>query len=127
MTDAKSDDFDWVTARHQCSVGIIFERLRVRTSADVALRNKRLESEREVAPLTVTTDGASFSVLRGPTRVVRFMLRGETIDVSDEKIQTVMEATLTLNDAGECRLRVGDEELLLWQFLKRALETLFFG
>jgi hypothetical protein len=34
---------------------------------------------------------------------------------------------VTLNDEGECRLKVGDDELEEWQVLKRALETLFFG
>jgi hypothetical protein len=34
---------------------------------------------------------------------------------------------LTLNNNGECRLRVKDEELEQWQVRRMALEELFFG
>jgi hypothetical protein len=126
MTDPKSDDFDWVTARSQCSAATVFERLRVRTIADANLRNKLRESDGVVAPIKLAPESHSFSVMRGPIRVVRFVLQDEAIHVSDEKLQTTMVATLTLNNEGECRLRVGEEELQLWQFCKRALEGLFF-
>jgi hypothetical protein len=38
----------------------------------------------------------------------------------------LLEAGLTLNDEGECRLRTGEQELTFWQFRKRALYNLFF-
>ena len=36
----------------------------------------------------------------------------------------MFDATLTLNDKGECRLKIGEKELDFWQFRKLALEDL---
>jgi hypothetical protein len=36
------------------------------------------------------------------------------------------KATLTLNDMGECRLKINGQEREFWQFRRTALEDLFF-
>jgi len=76
----------------------------------------------------VTDAAASFN-----SRSVRFWLREDEISVEQSKQfhrqrQAVsFRAYLTLNDAGQCRFRVGTDELDKWQLLRRALEPLFFG
>lgn len=53
-------------------------------------------------------------------------LSKDRIEVSSLRVNGSFVATLTLNDAGECRLSVEGEQLDRWQFLRRALEPLFF-
>jgi hypothetical protein len=61
------------------------------------------------------------------SRSVDFVCTRDEIQVSDDKDQLLYSASLTLNDEGKCRLRVGDKELTQWQFRRMALEKLFFG
>jgi len=56
-----------------------------------------------------------------------FALAGKTIQVKNGDREVLFEAGITLNDAGECKLRVDTEEVESWQFRRRALEELFFG
>lgn len=55
-------------------------------------------------------------------------LNENTIQISLHMGDTVSDfsATVTLNDSGRCKFRVGADELDQWQVLKRALEPLFF-
>jgi len=46
--------------------------------------------------------------------------------VNDKDGKKILEATLTLNDSGECRVKIGGQEYELWQMRKKALENLFF-
>jgi hypothetical protein len=83
-------------------------------------------------------DELTFSVVRegigGIPSMVQFRLDNEKIVVRGEKNQIAMSAALTLNDAGECVLRISESpdnpaketELRTWQFRLRALERLFF-
>ncbi len=58
---------------------------------------------------------------------MRFTLVQDEIAIEGEGVSLRMIATLTLNDEGDCRLRVNDETLDRWQVLRRALEPLFFS
>src|SRR5207237_9186525 len=60
----------------------------------------------------------------GPT--VRFRVEGQRITVQSDEGAIDFTRTLTLDDRGCCRLRVGTEDLDEWQVLKRALELFLF-
>jgi hypothetical protein len=125
--------FDWVKALSQCTLAEAFERLLQDVKVDVEGRNALLP-ERSfkfavMAPAhnifrvaLVTTD-----LVGAPQkRIVRFYLESDAIEVKDEKDDLIFRATLTLNDEGQCRFRVNDQELDSWHVRKRALEDLFF-
>jgi len=57
---------------------------------------------------------------------VNFNLTEHSIVISDQDGNTIFEAVATLNDEGECRLKVTGQEKELWQVRKMALEELFF-
>ena len=59
-------------------------------------------------------------------RATDFRLDGELLHVNPTEGKA-FQATLTLTDAGECKFKVGDDELYAWQLLRRALEGLFFN
>ena len=60
------------------------------------------------------------------TERVEFCRCEKTIQVNDKDGKKILEATLTLNDSGECRVKIGGQEYELWQMRKKALENLFF-
>ena len=70
----------------------------------------------------VAQNGARNSILGS----VRFVLADDAIEVLHNDL-LAFKGVNTLCDDGRCRLKVGDRELDLWQFRKRALEDLFFG
>lgn len=125
-------DFRWVTARHACSPFEVYKLLQSGCERDIEERNALRKSPTD-DPFTfkLTTDGDGFYVLRqGERRIassVAFNWTEAGISVLGNDRTVFLEATLTLNDEGECRLKVGAEELSLWQFRKRALEDLFFN
>lgn len=97
---------------------------------DVQTVNNRL-SDHEAPFEFASSQPGIFTVLRRERFAdpvgVRFALYGEEIRIEGRGVDVGISATLTLNDLGECRLRVGDQELDRWQVLRRALEPLFFG
>jgi hypothetical protein len=122
-------NFDWVTERANCSLGVVFDRLLEDTRADAATRNKqmgpvRLEVDAKPQVFTVfATDVKTSRVTR-----VEFQLGANTIEVVALDGGTLrLSAGLSLGDDGVCRLVVGGAGLLPWQFRRRALEGLFFG
>jgi hypothetical protein len=120
-------DFDWVTARHQCSVAKMFEALHLEAKANVETMN-RLAPER---PWNFVDAGGGFSV----SRRTEFGQRGVRFTVNDQSAVVVtghnapvnFTASITLNDDGECRFLVDGQELDRWQVLRRALEPLLFS
>jgi hypothetical protein len=125
------ETFNWVKARHECSVVAVFERLKLGAGADVDERNRLgTSSERPLKEFQVrSANGDRFVVFQdtSPPRSVAFVLSGRQICVTSDSPPINFAGVVTLNDEGECRLKVGDDELEEWQVLKRALETLFFG
>lgn len=127
-------DFDWVTARSNCSLAIIFERLKASVQEDVAKRQ-------ELTPKSEFGYRYGFRTDLGPNRIsvvlegpavtepesLVFYLRKDSIEVVDGKGALKFKATPTINDEGECRLKVAGQEKDLWQFRKMVLEDLLFG
>jgi len=125
------NDFDWVGARKSCSADKVFESL-------------HLGARKNVESMTMTQDGrtwnnfvfmpfdGSFSVIRQDSfdrAGVRFYVEQQSRIVAEShglRQPVSMKADLTVNDNGECRLSVDGVELQEWQFLRRALEPLFF-
>ena len=134
-------ELDWVTERANCAAYKVFKQLQLEVENDVKLRQSRIDpqdSARRIAFRFDVLDEITFSVLRdgisGLLSMVQFRLDNERIVVRDGRNQIMMSATLTLNDAGECVLRITESpnetakysELRTWQFRLRALEPLFF-
>ncbi|MGO8816323.1 MAG: hypothetical protein ACLQVG_16925 [Terriglobia bacterium] len=119
-------DFNWVEARAHCFPAAVFEKLRLQVIADVEIRNKYLADPRD--QFAVVENGNAFSVIvrTNPIPTVTFRLSGEKI-VVDRKGHLLCEASLTLNDDGECRVIIEGQERDFWQMRKSALEGLFFG
>lgn len=116
-------DFDWVTARHQCSADTVFNHLRLLAKDNVETRNAQAT---DMAGFTATN--GSFSVwskagLPHERHAVDFALDGKTITVRG---YAEFRITLTLNNQGLCKCKVGTEELDPWQVLKKALEPILF-
>ena len=136
MNDKPSEDnFDWVTARHRCSIASEFERLRCAVEKDCNARRK-CSGVDESVQFNFADGEDHFSVARtqpdirhGEAHRASFHLRLDHIAVVDtwreEKRQMIL--TLTLNDEGECRFLIdGEGEYLRWQVARRALCPLFF-
>jgi hypothetical protein len=130
----KPPDFDWVAARHKCSAAVVFEALLHLAQQNVETANALRKSNGLSADAHVqATVPGVFAVLRGlhgPPHTVRFRLDREgSIGVDYQGVPNTesFTGTLTLNNDGECRLRVGTQELDLWQVLRLALEPLLFG
>jgi hypothetical protein len=128
--DKKPDNFDWVSARFKCSVGSIFEQLKLLITQDVELRNKlRIKKNEEPWFKVVGTD-RSFSVIAEHAELaihqtVTFSLNGQDIVVASVD-GVIFRATVTLNNNGDCKPQIDGQEYDLWQLRKMALEKLFF-
>jgi|ERR1035441_7086694 hypothetical protein len=121
-------DFAWVKARADCTVGLMFERLKVGVEADATVRNKMAEGK-EGRAFRFFVEGEVFGVLLDDgttTHRVKFAVVGSAITVTQDD-QPTISGSVTLCDDGQCRLKLGERELELWQFRCRALEHLFFN
>jgi hypothetical protein len=126
-------EFNWVKAIGDCSLAPVFERLRHQVKADVEERNSQLkpadswvfEFASEAASFSIDLSGVPAGRLRG-ARVISFELRENSIAVTSDGSRKLFDATLTVNDAGECRLCIGAKECTDWQFRRAALENIFF-
>ena len=132
-------ELDWVAARANCTAFEIFSQLRTEVERDVETRTARsqdLDQSLRRTFLFSAHDATTFSVLRNglpePSQI-QFRLVDQTIIVKDAQNKTMMSAVLSLDDAGDCVLRVAESDkgpldltLQKWQFRRRALEALFF-
>ena len=123
-------DFDWVTARSACSLGVIFEMLKKQIADDVQKCQSMLKGppythgfrfKAETRTISVIVDGS------GILEALHFILTDSSIEVRDGNRKVLTTATPTLCDDGECRLKINGEEKELWQFRKIALEDLLFA
>ncbi|MGA9530167.1 MAG: hypothetical protein WBS24_18785 [Terriglobales bacterium] len=82
--------FDWVTARHACSVENLFDKLRLSIKRDVEIRQELQKALQQRYPqygFSVASDGGTFSVTRrskGGPKIATFKLDKSRIVVSDE-------------------------------------------
>jgi hypothetical protein len=123
------DDFDWVTARAECSLSDAFQRLKTFAARNVETRNKlRPQNAGEKFKYSEADD--SFNVGRegGETGSgVTFALSNRDIRVRSEHGDINIGLTLRMNASGECRFLVnGRGSFQEWDILKMALEKLFF-
>jgi hypothetical protein len=123
-----TEGFDWVTERSLCSLPKVYEKLRLDIQRDVKTRNA-LRSPTEQYVFETVGNGGSFAVLLHANKVhksITFSLGDKCIEVQNENAK-MFDATVGLNDDGECMLLVNGQERRLWQVRKLALEQLFFG
>lgn len=130
---------DWVSLRAACNVGSLFEQLKSGVEKDIAARQDAIHKQSQLklginyssSRFTVLLDGRYQGDPTGGTVVVHnavvFTLDQHKIIVQDEERAVTYEATATLCDDGKCRLSVNGQELELWQFRKRTLESLLFS
>ena len=138
----QEEDFDWVTARNDCSVLASFSALRIAARKNVEYRNDQRSDLQEKTNISLfeAEDFAKnvFCVRRhddigGRVCFEHFEHKEERITIKRTStkgttIGSVLTVTVTLNDEGECRYQIdGEGEFKTWQVLRRALEPLFFG
>lgn len=119
-------ELDWISIRSKCSLSVMFELLKSQVETDIAKQNEIPGHPQ----FSMGFSPASFTVLNHTIegiRAVVFALTKTHIEIKNAERQILFQASLTINDSGECRLKVDDKELELWQIRKRALEELFFG
>ncbi len=132
MSD-KPENFDWVTALSACSIAVVFERLRLQVKNDIETREamREMPKDQHYAFQFVSNEREFSALVQGHKihRSVIFSLSlpSQSIKVRDEKDILLFDATTTINDEGECRLKVRGHERELWQVRKMALEGLLFG
>ena len=78
----------------------------------------------------VSSQGQVFFVWREGDRIsssVKFEWNDAGITVRNNENAVMLQARPVVNDDGECRLKLKDQELTFWQFRRRALDDLFFN
>ena len=130
--DKSSHDFNWVKARHKCSVYKEFVNLKSDLESFVAEREKLLSRG---SALSFSYHNEKFTLDENECSVQRGCNQKQEAKVSftlDEEKDCILvnkktEFTLTLNDDGECRYQIdGKGEFLRWQVIRRVLEPLLW-
>jgi hypothetical protein len=123
------ENFNWVKARADCSLAQMFKKLEFGVREDVNAANEQ-RSPSDLHIFSMVTDAGCFSVIRESSIAlpvsIEFYLGSGGIKVSSGG-QEKFVATLTLNNDGQCRFKVNEEELQNWHVRRMALEDLFFG
>jgi hypothetical protein len=124
----ESANFDWVTARSQCSTAVLFEQLKQQVKDDVATRKALLPEMAHYGFRFISTSNRSFSVLVEGNKIhdtVYFECKPQEIGIfcNDELLYN---AVPSLDSEGHCKLRINDQQYELWQVRQMALENLFF-
>jgi|ERR1700722_3634047 len=123
----KGDDFDWVSACFACSPVVAFKKLKDGIKYDV----ESMQSKTAGKPygFRFDSDGDSCIAILEANRVhesVTFTLKDRVIVITDTKDKPILTAVPTIDDEGDCILRVGDKECEFWQVRKMSLNRLFF-
>ena len=122
-------NFDWVTARAECSPAEQFHKLRDLAEENVDVQNRQLSSERQPVFKCCSGGRGTFTVFRNAPkgRAVVFTASEDGISIADDgNPDPLCHARLTLDRKGCCKFLVGEEQLDVWQLLHRALESLLF-
>jgi hypothetical protein len=120
--------FDWVASRSACTLPKVFAALRQQVEEDVKTRNSQRPNY-AVYEYSVADDIDTFTVYlkaKDVSRSVSFKLSEHAIAVQDDQASSKFQVRLHFTDAGECRLRVDDQEREYWQIRRMALEDLMF-
>lgn len=123
--------FDWVQKRSACSYPNVFKALSLDVEEDVKARNA-LRPANAPYEFSVAVNGNHFTVLlegklggNGVRKAVKFSLAEHGISVLDDQGKE-FQVTLSFTEAGECKLRVGEQEREMWQVRRMALEDILF-
>jgi hypothetical protein len=122
-------EFEWVNARAECSIGLIFEQLKTQVKKDVDARQAQSKGPPFYYGFRFKVENDTIIAMIEGHRLhesVTFRLSGNAIEVFGKDSQPLFSGTATINNDGECRLRVNGEDLELWQLRKKALEDLLF-
>lgn len=122
-------EFDWVNARAKCSLGLLFEQLKAQVEKDIDARQGLSKGPPYYYGFKfISENDMIIALIEGHRlhKAVTFRLSHNTIEVMGGDGKLLFSGTPTLNNDGDCRLRVNGDELELWQFRKKALEDLFF-
>lgn len=122
------EEVKWVKRRNECSLSLMFARLRLEIEQDIKERNA-------LRPMCLygfkfVSGASTFVALRQGNHLeksISFSMENEHIIAKNDEGGTVMKASLTLNDEGECRYKIDGKERDSWQLRKMVLEDLFFG
>jgi hypothetical protein len=134
MNDTNGN-FDWVRARKLCSLGTIFEMLRLSVKDDIDTRNSMRKPITPDVPgvfmyrFDMAGNGRNFTVILTGEKIhksVTFALADTFIEIQNESA-VMFKATIGLNDDGECTFRIDGQDRNSWQLRKMALEGLFFS
>lgn len=125
------NEVDWVTARFECTIDKLWERLARRLAEDVKVWNVKADTERR--PHVVIEDEHKAAGLltifspagAGARRSVKIHRRSGDLFITADDMEGV-PLTPILNDKGECRLLQNNKELELWQASRLILEPLLF-
>ena len=125
-------DFDWVEARHKCSVAVEFERFKTKVREATEQREGLLlrssESHFSFKEMDPKTFRTVYNNGDGEVKSVDFILDlpSQRISVKGSNFQGHM--TLVLGDDGECKyLLDGKGPFKRWQVLRQVLEHFFFN
>src|SRR4029077_183769 len=136
-------DFDWGKAQ-DCNIDVVFRGLRYEAEKAIAARNDRFATSDHPFTIAWHVDGDRFDVVREreiiahrgfeqhrETEITTHLIFRRVLpnsvavsSVTADKETEVLKATVILNEAGQCRLKVGDQELEGWRFLTQALENI---
>ena len=125
-----ADSFRWVEARAKCSALHVFSELLLGVEEDVKAINETDAVKTKARPslaVMPNTDGNYFVVFHSGNAAdkVEFRCHQDCIKVSRGDREFIV--TLTLDNQGQCRLRIdGGENLEQWQVRRTMLEDLFF-
>jgi hypothetical protein len=128
----KPSNFDWVTARHQCSLKDVFEEMRIGIRDDIETRNATLPDDDPDYPTLKAHESANtvrvywHDMYSPSAKFVEFKLTSQSLSIVTQD-GPQFEAFIGLNDDGDCKLKISGKELDLWQVRRKALEPLMFG
>jgi hypothetical protein len=118
---------NWVERRALCTTRLMLERVKAGVEVDTSARDKMAAGKEAVRFRTFTEAGVFGVVVEGINifHTVKFTATTYEITVLQDD-EPKFSGTVALGKDGQCRIKVDNEELELWQFRYRALETLFF-
>lgn len=124
-------DFNWVTARHGCSLASMFVRLRQQADQDVRTRQAQLGAASDTRFELISNSDRMFSVIRhdDPSFVaVDFSIDANLIKIERKSPAFTKHLGVSLCDDGVCRFTFKDEAIAHepWQITRLALEPLMF-
>lgn len=120
-------DFNWVQARHACSLDTAFARLALQVRGDCDVRNGLRAERGETVKFAVTEHGDRFAVVAEGWRAsVTFTRQDDQVVIAGSGLSAAIQASLRLTQDGICVWHVAGADLLPWQLAKQALEGLLF-